>query len=52
MITITKREMSATKGSFLLDATLSGHVDAINAIDLDVGLGPLFLIVQEHLLRF
>ncbi len=45
---IAKGEMSATKGPFLLNSALTGDIDALDAIRLDVRLGPLFLLVQQH----
>lgn len=40
--------MGATKGPFLLNSALTGDIDALDAIRLDVRLGPLFLLVQQH----
>ena len=42
--------MGTAEGSFLLNTALLRNEMTINAIDLDVGLGALLLVVQKHLL--
>ena len=46
---ISKGEVGTTKGSFLFNPALTGDIDALDAIRFDVRLGPLFLMVQQHL---
>ena len=42
--------MGTTEAAFLLETELFRHVDAISGVVPYIGLGSLFLLVQEHLL--